>query len=153
MKTLLKLALLLLPMTLLAQAPQIPLTGNIGSGFNGPLINSPAVIFATDADHPMVYPEMSGDVAPLIVTSSVTLTATRNLIAPSGIGQIYTWPVKNMTTGGQTINVLVSGGTSVPVANGTTVPVLCDGFNCTASGTITSVTGTAPVDCTTSGSR
>lgn len=152
MKTLLKLALLLLPMTVLAQAPQVPMNGNIGSNFNGPLINSPAVIFTSDADHTMVYPEMSGDAGPLIVPSSVTLTATRNLFVPN-TGN-FTWPVKNMTTGGQTINVLVSGGTSVPVANGMTVTVVCDGTNCTTGpqGTVTSVTATAPVDCTTTGS-
>ena len=152
MKTLLKLALLLLPMTVLAQAPQVPMNGNIGSNFNGPLINSPAVIFTSDADHTMVYPEMSGDAGPLIVTSSVTLTATRNLFVPN-TGN-FTWPVKNMTTGGQTINVLVSGGTSVPVANGKTITVVCDGTNCTAppQGTLTAVTGTAPVIATPSGS-
>jgi hypothetical protein len=87
----------------------------------------------------MVYPEMSGDAAPLIVTSSVTLTATRNLFVPN-TGN-FTWPVKNMTTGGQTINVLVSGGTSVPVANGLTITVVCDGTNCTTGpqGTLTNL--------------
>ena len=152
MKNILRLALLLLPMTVLAQPPQVPMNGNIGSNFNGPLINSPAVVFTSDADHTMVYPEMSGDAGPLIVTSSVTLTATRNLFVPN-TGN-FTWPVKNMTTGGQTINVKVSGGSSVPVADGMTVTVVCDGTNCTApqQGTITAVTGTAPVDCTTTGS-
>jgi trimeric autotransporter adhesin len=147
MKTLLKLALLLLPMTVLAQAPQIPLTGNIGSGFNGPLIYSPAVVFATDADHTMVYPEMSGSGGTIILTSTPTLTATRNLLVPNT--GVFNWFVKNETTGGQTINVEVTGGTSVAVANGATVFVVCDGVNCTtqsiASGTVTAVTATFPV--------
>jgi hypothetical protein len=188
MKTLLKLALFLLPMTVLAQAPQIPLTGNIGSGFNGPLINSPAVIFATDADHTMVYPEMSGSGGTIIVTSTPSLTATRNLIAPNT--GIFNWVVRNNTTGGQSINVKVAGGTGVSIANGNSSVVMCDTVNCYVPGgqnvtqflaptaswpswlvpTVTnpytapslavtaaytplsSVTGTAPVDCTTSGS-
>ena len=131
MKNLLKLALLL-PMTLLAQAPQIPLTGNIGSGFNGPLINSPAVVFATDADHTMVYPEMSGSGGTIIVTSTPSLTATRNLIAPNT--GIFNWVVRNNTTGGQSINVEVAGGTGVSIANGNSSVVMCDTVNCYVPG-------------------
>ena len=133
MKNILKLALLLLPMTVLAQAPQIPLTGNIGSGFNGPLINSPAVVFATDADHTMVYPEMSGDGGTLVLTSSSTLTATRNLIVPN-TGN-FNWFVQNSTIGGQAINVKVSGGSGVAVPSGQTMAVICSGGNCYGSAT------------------
>ena len=131
MKNLLKLALLL-PMTVLAQSPQIPLTGNIGSGFNGPLINSPAVVFATDADHTMVYPEMSGSGGTIIVTSTPSLTATRNLIAPNT--GIFNWVVRNNTTGGQSITVKVAGGTGVSIANGNSSVVMCDTVNCYVPG-------------------
>ena len=132
MKNILKLALLLIPTTLIAQAPQIPLTGNIGSGYNGPLINSPAVVFATDADHTMIYPEMSGSGGTIIVTSTPSLTATRNLIAPNT--GIFNWVVRNNTTGGQSINVKVAGGTGVSIANGDSSVVMCDTVNCYVPG-------------------
>ena len=86
MKTLLKLVLLLLPMTVLAQGyPPVVVRGPAGSSSTFPFIFSPPVIFTSDADHTMAYPEMSGDAGPLIVTTGtgITLTATRNVNAPN----------------------------------------------------------------------
>lgn len=138
--------LLFYPIFLMAQAPQIPLSGNIGTGFNGPLINSPAVVFATDADHTMIYPEMSGSGGALVLTSTVSLTTTRNLLAPS-TGK-FTWSVLNKTTGGQSITVKVSGGTGVTITNGATATILCDQVNCYApsvAGGVTSTSATSPI--------
>src|SRR6185437_363482 len=112
-----------------AQSPQVPLTGNIGAGGIFPLINSPGVSFVSDANHTMTYPEMSGSSGVLIVTSTVSLTATRQLVVPLGK---FTWQVKNSTTGGQSITVGASTGSAVTIANGATATVVGDGTNYTS---------------------
>ena len=143
------LALLLMP-TLLAQYPQVPVTGNIGAGGVFPLINSPSVVFATDADHLMVYPEMSGSSGVLAVTSSTALSTQRNLIVPTGK---YNWIVENLTTGGKAIYVEESTGAGVQILNGYAQVVGCDATHCFtppqgSGGTVLSVGGTPPVSCT-----
>jgi hypothetical protein len=62
----------------------------------------------------------------LNITSSVTLTATRNVICPS-VSKLYV--ARNATTGGQSIVIKTSAGTGITVSNGATVIVLCDGTN------------------------
>jgi hypothetical protein len=128
--------------------PQIPLTGNIGAGGIFPLVNSPSVVFATDADHTMMYPDMSGSSGFIRVTSDVSLTATRNLIAPMVTG--FMWAIQNATTGGHTIQVIGLTGAGVPIPSGYTMPVFFDGTNyvttpSASGGTVLSVTATAPV--------
>jgi trimeric autotransporter adhesin len=148
-KKVLKLALMFsLPLVLCAQAPQIPVTGTLGAGGVFPLINSPGVVFATDANHTMSYPEMSGSSGFILVTSNVSLTATRNLIAPLVAG--FMWAIENATTGGHSIQVIGSTGTGVTIPSGYTMPVYCDGTNyvtnpAASGGTVLGVTGTAPV--------
>lgn len=60
----------------------------------------------------------------LNITSSVTLTATRNVICPS-VSKLYV--VRNATTGGQSIVIKTSAGSGVTIANGATNIVLCNG--------------------------
>ena len=137
----------LLPV-LWAQSPQIPVTGTLGAGGVFPLVNSPSVVFATDANHTMTYPEMSGSSGFLVVTSSTALTATRQLIAPLVKG--FTWAIENATTGGYAIQVIGATGTGVTIANGYTLTVYCDGTNyvtlpSASGGTVLGVTATAPV--------
>ena len=152
MKSLLKVALLLsLPLAFYAQAPQIPVTGTLGSGGVFPLINSPSVVFATDANHTMTYPEMSGSSGVLLITSSVSLSAPRNVIAPMVRG--FGWFAENLTTGGQSIVIKGSTGTGVTIANGYGQVVWCDGTNYItppngSGGTVLSVSGTAPLSST-----
>jgi hypothetical protein len=62
----------------------------------------------------------------LNITSSVTLSATRNVICPS-VSKLYV--VRNATTGGQSIVIKTSAGTGITIANGATAIVLCDGTN------------------------
>ena len=62
----------------------------------------------------------------LNVTSSVSLTATRNLIVPT-IQKTYM--VRNNTTGSQSIVVKTSAGTGVTVPNGAYTVVYTDGTN------------------------
>ena len=62
----------------------------------------------------------------LNVTSSVSLTATQNLVVPTIEKQYY---IFNNTTGGRAINVKTSAGTGVLVPNGSKVVVFADGVN------------------------
>jgi len=106
--------------------PQIPLTGTIGSGGIFPLLNSGNLVFSSDANHTMVYPETTAQ-GFLKVTSSVSLTATRNLIAPLNLG--FSFVVENATTGGQAIQVIGPSGTGITIPNGALVQVYSDGTN------------------------
>jgi hypothetical protein len=109
-------------------APQIALTGNIGcQGF--PCVNNGTLIFTSDADHTMTARETSAFY--IKVTSSVSLTATRNLIAPLGN---FPFTIENATTGGQSIQIIGASGTGVTIANGSTVSVWNDGTNFVQSG-------------------
>ena len=69
----------------------------------------------------------------LNITSSVTLTATRNVIVPTTgsppTSAPYTklYVVRNATTGGQSIVVKTAAGSGITIANGTTAIVLCNG--------------------------
>lgn len=61
------------------------------------------------------------------VTSSVTLTATRDIILPLTNGAMY-W-VFNGTTGVQSLRFIGATGTGVTVANGARATIYCDGTN------------------------
>jgi hypothetical protein len=68
----------------------------------------------------------------LNIVSSVTLTATRNIIVPTGalltpITKLYV--IKNATSGGQSITVKYATGSGVTIPNGATNIVLCNGTN------------------------
>jgi hypothetical protein len=107
-------------------APQVPVTGNVGAGGVFPILNAGAVNFSADSNHTMVYPEMSGVV--INMTSSVTLTAAHAMIAPLALG--FWFIVYNNTTGGQNINVAGVTGAAASVApDGLPHLVVCDGAN------------------------
>jgi hypothetical protein len=121
------------------QAAQVQVSGTMGSGGPGfALINSPAVVFNADADHTMIYPEMTGSSGVLVITSSVALSGPRNLIPPMVKG--YIWAVENNTTGGQSVTVRGATGTGVTIANGATAVVFCDGTNYISGSGITGIT-------------
>lgn len=63
----------------------------------------------------------------LRLTSSGALTATRNLTLPLTAGANHM--VHNVTTGGQSIQVIGATGTGVTIANGTKAEVYSDGTN------------------------
>jgi hypothetical protein len=111
----------------IGQSPQIPLTANLGAGGNFPLIASPSIVYRTDASYSMVYPDMSGSSGFLRVTSTVALTAPRQLIGPSTTG--FCWMIENATIGGQPIIISGVTGAGVSIANGTSVNVCSDGVN------------------------
>lgn len=89
------------------------------------ILGRAAVVFASDADHTLSVPEYTNNF--LKVTSGVTLTATRNLIAPLVEGQSFV--VQNLTTGGRAIVLVGTSGTGIAIASGATVSVVCDGTN------------------------
>lgn len=66
----------------------------------------------------------------LNVTSSVSLTATRDLIVPTSN---KTYVVENNTTGSQAIRVITAAGTGITIPNGRTMAVYVDGTNVVAA--------------------
>ena len=101
--------------------PQINLTGNTGcQGF--PCVNTGTLVMATDADRNMTAMETSA--LYIKFTSSVALTATRNLIAPLGR---FPFSIQNATTGGQSIQIIGPTGLGVIIPNGQSVSVWNNG--------------------------
>lgn len=110
----------------------------------GPYISGtyPAVNFPTDADITLTANNGTVDQsrsAVLVVTSSGSLTSTRNVIAPSSASKIYI--IKNATTGGQSIQIKYSTGTGVTINNGSTILVYGDGTNFYLGSTVNNITG------------
>jgi hypothetical protein len=104
---------------------QIPLGGSIGVPGSVPILGSYNVIFTSDSDHTLSSTEWSNQF--LQVTSSISLTSTRELICPIVLGMCFI--VQNKTTGGQSITIIGSSGTGITVSNGNTSSVVCDGTN------------------------
>jgi len=114
----------------------------------GPYIGGtyPAVNFPTDADITLTANNGSVDQARnavLVVTSSGSLTATRNIIAPASASKIYI--IKNSTTGGQSIQIKYATGTGVTIGNGLTVIVYGDGTNFNIAVNVNSIVGNLSV--------
>jgi microcystin-dependent protein len=111
----------------------------------GPYVSGtyPAVNFPTDADITLTANNGSVDQsrsAVLVVTSTGSLTATRNVIAPASASKVYI--IKNSTTGGQSIQIKYATGTAVLIPNGQTYPVYGDGTNFYLASSNTTPTGT-----------
>ena len=88
-------------------------------------------IVMTDTNYTMSYTNGASDEARsamLIVTSSVSLTATRAVIAPLGVSKLYV--VYNNTSGGQSITIGMSTGAVTTIPNGKRMLVYIDGTNC-----------------------
>src|SRR5271166_3313846 len=104
--------------------PQIPLTGSVGVKGSVAILGSASVTIA-DANHTLSANEYASNF--LSVTSSVSLTAMRLLIAPLNKGQQFT--IQNSTTGGKAIEIVGATGLGVVISNGQTLTVVCDGSN------------------------
>lgn len=88
-----------------------------------------------DADYTLIALNGSVDEARnavVIMTSGVSLTASRNVFIPA---EEKTYIFKNSTTGGQNIVVKTSGGAGITVPNGQTVSLYCDGTDCFSTDT------------------
>jgi hypothetical protein len=88
-----------------------------------------ATVSMLNADYTLTTANASDDEARkaiLTITSSVSLTATRNIIIPTST-KIYI--ISNKTTGGQNIVVKTAAGTGVTILNNSTKIIYCDGVN------------------------
>lgn len=103
---------------------QINLTGSIGVPGSSSILGYSAVSM-TDANLTLLPTQYSNQF--LNVTSSVSLTATRNLVGPSNEGQVFI--IENNTSGTQSIQIIASSGTGVLISPGKTVQVVFDGTN------------------------
>lgn len=108
-----------------AQAPQIPLTGNIGVQGSVAVLGGVTVQMPADANYTLTPAQWANKT--IVITSAVSLSATRSIIAPLNKGQEYN--VENNTTGGHSITLIGASGTGVTVAAGASTSVFSDGTN------------------------
>jgi len=103
---------------------------NLGTALEEAITGRANADFSSDADLTLGYTDANTTQVfrnlILNVTSSVSLTATRNLVVPT-INKVYI--VENNTTGSQDIVVKTSAGTGITVPNGSTTIVYADGTN------------------------
>jgi microcystin-dependent protein len=116
---------------------------NLGTLLEQAITGVSTVSFPTDADRTLTTANGVSDEsrnAVIVLTSGVSLTATRNLIVPT-VNKFYA--VRNTTSGNQSVLVKTSAGTGVTLANGYTQLMYCDGTNV--------VLASIPVNATTGG--
>lgn len=83
-----------------------------------------AIVMASDANITLTQAQSVATI--LSLTSSVSITATRNVIVPLAANQ---WTVYNGTTGGQSLQFIGASGTGVIIANGKCAIIYADGTN------------------------
>lgn len=83
-----------------------------------------AIVMASDAN--MTLTQAQAVCSILSITSSVSLTATRNIVVPLVAQQ---WTVYNGTSNGQSLQFIGASGTGVTVANGKRAIIYADGTN------------------------
>lgn len=107
---------------------------NLGTALEQAIVGRGVATFAADADLTLTLTNSNASQVArsyaLHVVSSVSLTATRNLVVPT-ITKPYL--VLNATTGGQSIVVKTAAGTGVTIPNGKEVLVYVDGANVVAA--------------------
>lgn len=103
---------------------------NFSNVFEQAIVGRGTANFPADANLTLTYTDtVSSQVARnlyLNVTSSVSLTTTRELIVPT-INKTYV--VENNTSGNQAITVKTAAGTGITVPNGRRIPLYVDGTN------------------------
>ena len=83
-----------------------------------------AIVMGSDANIALTQAQAAGTI--LSITSSVSLTTTRNVVVPLAAQQ---WTVYNGTTGAQSLQFIGASGTGVTVANGKRAIIYADGTN------------------------
>lgn len=103
---------------------------NLGTTLEEAITGIATADFPSDADLTLAFNDVNTTQVfrnlVLSVTSTGSLTTTRNLIVPTIEKQYYIW---NGTTGGQSIVVKTVSGTGVTVPNGAKMLVFADGTN------------------------
>ena len=103
---------------------------NLGTAIEEAIVGRANANFTADADLTITLTNTNATQVArnyiLNVTSSVSLTTTRNLIVPT-INKPYI--IENNTSGGQSIVVKTVSGTGVTVPNGKVVSLYADGTN------------------------
>jgi hypothetical protein len=117
--------------------PQIPLGGSIGVAGSASVLGYQSVVM-TDANYTLAPNEWAHGF--LKVTSSVSLTTTRNVVAPLNPGQQFI--IENSTTGSQSIQIIGATGAGITVPNGGISVVSTDGTNYLATGVGNNFNGT-----------
>lgn len=82
------------------------------------------IVMASDANITLTQAQAVGTI--LSVTSSTSLTTTRNVVVPLAAQQ---WTVYNGTTGAQALQFIGQSGTGITVANGKRAIIYADGTN------------------------
>lgn len=105
---------------------------NLGTALEQAITGYGTAQFTSDADLTLGYTDSNASQTfrnlVLNLTSSVTLTATRNLLLPS-TALVKGYYIFNNTTGGQAIQVKYASGTGVTIPNGRKAVVFGDGTN------------------------
>jgi len=103
---------------------------NLGTAIEQAIAGYGTANFTSDADLTLGYTDSNASQTfrnlVLNLTSSGSLTATRNLIVPTTAKLYY---VFNNTTGSQSIVVKTSAGTGITIPNASKAVVFCDGTN------------------------
>ncbi len=100
-----------------------------GTG-DSPTEGSSSVVLSSDADYTLSNTQYNAQI--IFLTSSVSLTAPRNIIVPLDAGS--DWMIRNYTTGGQSVIIKGSTGTGVTIDSNESVHVFTDGVNVYAIG-------------------
>jgi hypothetical protein len=87
---------------------------------------NPRLALALASDANATLTDVQARALVLDITSSVSLTAARNIVLPL---MPRIWIIRNLTTGGQSIQAIGATGTGVTIANGATAHVFADGTN------------------------
>lgn len=111
----------------------IQLGGSVGTTGTA-ILGRANIVIPTDADYTLLVTEYTNQY--LYVTSSVSLTATRNIIVPVAEGVEYV--IFNGTTGSQAIQIIGTFGTGINIPTQQTVSVVCDGTNMVSLGGVVS---------------
>lgn len=102
---------------------------NLGTLLEESIAGVAAVSMTTDTNYTLTANNGATDEARravLQITSTVSLTATRDVTVPTA-SKLYV--VYNNTTGGQSLVIKTSGGSGITVPNGAKMLVYCDGTN------------------------
>lgn len=83
------------------------------------------IVMSSDANRTLTQTEARADI--LDITSSESLTATRNIVLPQS--RPKQWTVANLTSGGQALQFIGSSGAGVTVGNGKRAIIYADGTN------------------------